>query len=253
MRYGKDMVKNILFIQIVFSIWTNWLKTLQISLFICYNTIRVWGVFMYDKKAGLIYNELKKIITNPVCELQHDNTFQLLIAVMLSAQCTDKRVNSITPKLFELLPTPEDFVQTDIEIIENIIKPCGFYQNKAKNIKNCCKKLVEVYNGQVPSTMEELLTLDGVGRKTASVVLAVGFGIPAIAVDTHVQRVSNRIGLVSTNNVVDTEKKLKQLYKAKDWAQLHHTLLLYGRYYCKARNPQCEHCVVAQYCQYKKR
>lgn len=205
---------------------------------------------MQRKKADNIYGKLKKVITNPVCELVHKNVFELLVSVMLSAQCTDKRVNIVIEKLFQKYSTPEDFAKANVHELEKMIQPCGFYQVKARNIQNASKKLIEHFNGQVPKTMDELLTLDGVGRKTASVVLAVGYNIPAIAVDTHVQRVSNRIGLCNTNDVLITERELKKLYDEKDWGNLHHVLLLFGRYHCKARNPECLTCMIQKDCKY---
>ena len=203
-----------------------------------------------DTKAKQVFLHLQQVIPNAQSELHFTSVFELLIAVILSAQCTDKRVNMVTKDLFQRWATPEDFASCDTQELEQAIKPCGFYQVKAKHIQNACKKIVSQYAGQVPATMEELLTLDGVGRKTASVVLAVGYHIPAIAVDTHVQRVSNRIGLCHTTNVVDTENALKQLYPKHQWEQLHHLLLLHGRYCCKARNPQCATCVLQKLCEY---
>lgn len=208
---------------------------------------------MDKKKANEIFGKLKTVITSPLCELNYSSVFELLIAVMLSAQCTDKRVNIVTKDLFQIYKTPYDFASCNLSELERIIKPCGFYKMKALHIKNACEKIVKEYNGQVPNTMEELIKLDGVGRKTASVVLAVGYGIPAIPVDTHVQRVSNRIGLCETERVEDTEKALKQLYDDKDWIDLHHVILLYGRYYCMARNPQCSTCVLSDICKFDKK
>lgn len=200
-----------------------------------------------------VYNQLKTVISQPLCELDYHSTFELLIAVILSAQCTDKRVNIVTKELFKKYKTPQAFAACDLNQLEEIIKPCGFYKMKAKHIKNACQKLVKEFGGQVPQDMDKLMTLDGVGRKTASVVLAVGFGIPAVPVDTHVQRVSNRLGFCTTTSVEDTEKELKKLFDKKDWIDMHHVILLYGRYYCMARNPKCETCMVKNDCEYYKK
>lgn len=200
--------------------------------------------------AQSIYDDLKKVIANPKCELDYNNMYELIIAVILSAQCTDKRVNIVTKQLFLKYPTVQDLAQADIFDVISIIKPLGFFNMKAKNIIACANDIVANYNGQVPNDMEELIKLHGVGRKTASVVLAEGYKMPAIAVDTHVNRVSNRIGLSNSKNVLDTEKMLKKWYKKEDWANVHSTLLLYGRYYCTAHKPQCHSCLIKDRCKY---
>lgn len=207
---------------------------------------------MNKRKAMEVFAQLKTVITQPLCELDYQSVFELLIAVILSAQCTDKRVNIVTKKLFEKYKTPYDFANCNINELEEIIKPCGFYKMKAKNIKNACRTLVTDFGGQVPQDMDKLMTLDGVGRKTASVVLAVGFGIPAVPVDTHVQRVSNRLGFCQTSKVEETEQALKKLFYKEDWIDMHHVILLYGRYYCMSRNPKCETCIVREDCKHYK-
>lgn len=173
-------------------------------------------------------------------ELNYNNEFELLCAVMLSAQTTDIRVNIVTKDLFERFKTPFDYLDADINEIEKLIKSIGLYKNKAKNLKNMSEILVEKFDGKVPNTREGLESLPGVGRKTANVVLSVAFGIPAIAVDTHVHRTANRIGLVKSKNVWETEQQLMELIPKKDWFKAHHTLILYGRRISKARNPDCE-------------
>lgn len=200
-----------------------------------------------------IYEILKQLIKEPKSELNFNNNFELIIAVLLSAQCTDKRVNLVTPKLFEKYNTCYKLAKADINDVEKLIKPCGFYHNKAKNIIELSKKLVNNFNGEVPSTMEELITLDGVGRKTANVVLAVAFNKPAIAVDTHVHRVSNRLGLSSSQDVYKIEQDLMKLFNKNDWGLVHHLLLLFGRYYCKSQNPKCDECKLKDFCTYLRR
>ena len=205
-----------------------------------------------DKKCLEIYNILDSIIENPACELDFNNTYELLVAVILSAQCTDKRVNIVTKELFKKYSTAEQLANADISDIEKIIKPCGFYKNKAKNIKGACVDIVNRYGGQVPNTKEALMSLSGVGAKTANVVLAEAYGEPTIAVDTHVFRVSNRLGIAKSNDVKKVEAQLQKNFDKSMWVKLHHMLILFGRYYCKSRNPQCESCKLKAYCNYYK-
>lgn len=205
---------------------------------------------MNKKTAYEIFDILKDLIKYPKTELIYSTDFELLVAVILSAQCTDKRVNLVTKDLFKKYNTPIQFAGLKQEELENLIHPCGFYKNKAKNIIEASKVIVEKYNGCVPQDFNELVKLPGVGRKTASVMLIVAYNLPAMPVDTHVFRVSNRIGLAKTNNVLECEKQLKKLYKKDDWGNLHHLLILFGRYYCKAIKPQCENCVLKNYCSY---
>lgn len=186
-------------------------------------------------RALVVKAYLDKLFPSPVCELNFSNNFELLVAVILSAQCTDKRVNKITPNLFQKFSTPQDFAVMEQKELEKLIFSCGFYQNKAKSIISASKDIVAKFNGQVPNNYEELISLGGVGRKTANVILSVGFGFPAIAVDTHVFRVSKRLGLTSGKNVLTCENDLMDLFEKKDWAKLHYQMVLYGRYYCKAR------------------
>jgi len=195
-----------------------------------------------------IFINLSNLIKEPVCELNFRNNFELIIAVVLSAQCTDKRVNMVTPILFEKYPNCKDLANADLLDVENIIRPLGFFKVKSKNIINLSKELLSNFNGQVPNNMEELLTLSGVGRKTANVVLAVGFNIPAIPVDTHLIRVSNRLGFTTSEDPKVIEKDLQKLFNKELWIDVHHLLLLFGRYYCKAISPKCEGCVLRKYC-----
>ena len=199
-----------------------------------------------------IINTLRNIITEPICELDFSNNFELLIAVILSAQCTDKRVNMVTKELFKVYDTPEKLASAKLKDVEKIIKPCGFYNNKSKNIIECSKQLVQSFGGQVPSDMDELMSLKGVGRKTANVVRAVGYKIPALAVDTHVFRVSNRLGLANSDNVNMVERQLMDNIPKSDWIDVHHMLILFGRYYCKAISPKCEACPLKKYCNFVK-
>ncbi len=205
-----------------------------------------------DKKCLEVYNILDSIIENPACELDFNNTYELLVAVILSAQCTDKRVNIVTKELFKKYSTIEQLANADISDIEKIIKPCGFYKNKAKNIKGACVDIVNRYGGQVPNTKDALMSLSGVGAKTANVVLAEAYGEPTIAVDTHVFRVSNRLGIAKSNDVKKVEAQLQKNFDKSMWVKLHHMLILFGRYYCKSRNPQCESCKLKAYCNYYK-
>lgn len=184
------------------------------------------------------------------CALNYRTPFELLIATMLSAQTTDITVNKATEVLFKKYNTPEDFINISLEELENYIKTCGFYKNKAKNIKEASKIILEKYNGVVPDTLEELVKLPGVGRKTANVVLSNAFGKDAIAVDTHVFRVSNRIGLAKANNVDETELQLMKNIPKEWWSRAHHMLIWHGRHICSARKPKCEECIISSYCDY---
>lgn len=190
-----------------------------------------------------IASYLNELYPDAHCELNYDSIFHLLIAVMLSAQTTDISVNKVTPKLFEKYPTPSDLMNADISEVENLIRAIGLYKNKAKNIIATSKKLVERFNSSVPSTMEELTSLPGVGRKTANVVLVEGFKIPAFPVDTHVERVSKRLGIAKQLDSVETvERKIKKIYKKEQYGLLHHQFIFFGRYFCKAIKPNCQEC-----------
>ena len=195
-----------------------------------------------------IQSYLNKLFPNPVCELEFNSDFQLLVAVVLSAQCTDKRVNMVTKQLFKVAPTVSDMAKLEISQIENIIKPCGFYHNKALALKNLSLDIIQKFNGQVPNNFDDLVCLRGVGRKTANVVLSVAFNIPALAVDTHVFRVSKRLNLSKANNPDKCEEDLKKIFKQSDWSKIHYQMVLFGRYHCKAIKPQCENCELKNIC-----
>ena len=182
------------------------------------------------------------------CELNHNSPFELLVAVILSAQCTDRRVNEVTKTLFTRANTPQQFADMDIAELEGLIFTCGFYRNKAKNIKAASKAICEKFGGKVPSTMDELRLLDGVGRKTANVVLSVAFGQPTIAVDTHVFRVSHRLGFSNAATPDEVEKDLMQLIPDDLKPTAHHLLIFHGRYCCKAIKPNCVECPIRDYC-----
>lgn len=181
-------------------------------------------------------------------ELDFKNPLELLIATILSAQCTDVRVNLVTPALFERAKTAADYANLPIDELETLIKTCGLYKSKAKNIQMTGRILAEDYGGVVPDTREELVKLPGVGRKTANVVLANAYGVPTFAVDTHVFRVSNRIGLVDAKNVEETEQQLMKYIPKEFWVEGHHALILHGRRVCKARKPMCEECTLQGLC-----
>ncbi|MDR0850479.1 MAG: endonuclease III [Christensenellaceae bacterium] len=181
-------------------------------------------------------------------ELKYDNIFQLLVAVILSAQCTDKRVNMVTEELFKKYKTPADFVSLSQQTLEGLIHSCGFYRNKAKNLIACAKIIEEEFDGIVPSTRERLMTLPGVGRKVANVIMAEGFNKNAIAVDTHVFRVSRRLGLSSAKTPEQCEQDLMKLFPEELWSQMHIRMLLFGRYKCRAIKPDCEGCSFCDIC-----
>ncbi|MBO8177450.1 MAG: endonuclease III [Bacillus sp. (in: Bacteria)] len=183
------------------------------------------------------------------CELNHSNPFELLIAVVLSAQCTDALVNKVTKKLFQKYKTPEDYIKVPVEELQNDIRSIGLYRNKAKNIQKLCQTLIDSYRGEVPKDRDTLMTLPGVGRKTANVVVSVAFGIPAIAVDTHVERVSKRLGICRwKDSVLEVEKTLMKKVPKEEWAITHHRMIFFGRYHCKAQNPQCPVCPLNDLC-----
>lgn len=183
------------------------------------------------------------------CELNHDNAFELTIAVLLSAQCTDETVNKVTKDLFRKYKTPQDYVAVPIEELEQDIRRIGLFRNKAKHIQNLCRILIEQYGSEVPEAHDELVKLPGVGRKTANVVVSNAFGVPAIAVDTHVERVSKRLGLAGwDDSVLEVEKKLMKRVPREEWTLTHHRLIFFGRYHCKAQNPMCQVCPLLDVC-----
>ncbi len=181
-------------------------------------------------------------------ELDFTNPYELLVATILSAQCTDKQVNKVTPALFKAYPTPSDLASAEPEEIEPFIHSCGFYHNKAKNLVLACRDIRDRFGGEVPGEREGLESLAGVGRKTANVVLSNAFGVPAIAVDTHVFRVSNRIGLAKASSVEETERQLMKNIPEDNWSIAHHWLIFHGRRVCKAQRPLCDKCGIADLC-----
>lgn len=208
-----------------------------------------FGEFTADsQKAHSILALLEKTYPDAHCELNFSTPFELLIATMLSAQATDKKVNQVTEKLFRYYKTPEEFLTLSLTEMENSIKELGLYHNKAKNILVTCRILVEEHGGIVPNTMEALTQLPGVGRKTANVVLSNAFNAPALAVDTHVLRVSNRLGLATGTNPDMIEKQLKSCIPRSQWSQAHHWLIWHGRRICSARNPKCQGCLLSSLC-----
>ncbi len=200
--------------------------------------------------AKKITKILLKKYPSPNVALNFKNPLELLVATILSAQCTDVRVNMVTPGLFKKYKTAADFAHADLKDLEEEIKSTGFYRNKAKAIKNCCKMLFEQYGSVVPSTLEELVKLPGVGRKTANVILGAAFGKQAIAVDTHVLRVSNRLGLAHSNNPDKVEAELNQQIEQSKWTKFNHALILHGRETCGARGPKCGSCVLYEECEW---
>ena len=197
-----------------------------------------------------IQKEFDRLFPDPKCELNYTSHYELLVAVILSAQCTDKRVNVVTEELFKKYNTPEKMLRLSQEELEEKIHSCGFYRNKAKNILSMSKDLVDKFNGQVPNSIEKLQLLAGVGRKTANVVFSEAFKGDAIAVDTHVLRVSNRLGIVKTANPYDCEMALMDKFKKESWGKLHLQMVHFGRYVCKAQRPHCEECPFKQICTY---
>lgn len=202
------------------------------------------------KSTRNILELLKEQYPDAKCELDYGTPFQLLVATILSAQTTDKKVNEVTKDLFEKYPTVDDFLLISQEELEDRIKQIGLYRNKAKNIMMMCRQLKENFNGEVPDTMEGITSLAGAGRKTANVVLSNAFGVPSIAVDTHVFRVSNRIGLADSDNVYDVELQLQKELPKKEWSLAHHLLIFHGRRCCTARAPKCEVCPIKHMCKY---
>lgn len=199
-------------------------------------------------KAIIIIERLKIKYPEVRCFLDHINPFELLIATILSAQCTDLRVNKVTKNLFQKFKSPQDYLDVPTEELEKDIYSLGFYSAKTKSIKNCCQYLIEHHNGIVPANFIELTKVPGVGRKTASVVSGNAFGIPSIAVDTHVIRLTNILGLVSTKDPVIIESELKSLLPENDWINSSHYLIMHGRNTCVARRPKCDDCVLSDIC-----
>lgn len=204
---------------------------------------------MPKNKVIKILDILEKDYPNPTTMLEYNSLFELLVAIVLSAQSTDAQVNNVTRKLFKSYNTPYDLAQVDINELEELIKGVGIYRNKAKNIKALGKIINEDYNDIIPDSLEELITLPGVGRKTANVMLAVGFNKPGLGVDTHVTRVANRLGLVATKNPTSIELILKEIIPMDRWGNAHQLLIYHGRNICKSHQPNCQGCSIVNYCQ----
>lgn len=205
---------------------------------------------LLEDKVRNVLDILQENYPDAKCALNFSSNFELLIATILSAQCTDQRVNKVTEVMFREFNKPIDFAYMEEGTLQNYIKSCGMYKQKSKNIINMSRIVQEKFNGVIPENFEELVELPGVGRKTANVVLCNAFGKPAFAVDTHVFRVSNRIGLADSDNVVETEKQLTQNIPENEWCSAHHLLIAHGRNVCKARNPNCSICSVNSFCSY---
>jgi len=210
-------------------------------------------MLLNQNKAFLLIKLLDKSIKNPKTSLKYRNRFTLLTSVVLSAQCTDLNVNNVTKIIYKKYYTPKHFVNLGINKIRNLIKKIGLFNNKAKNLYNLSKILIEKYQSKVPNKFEDLISLPGVGRKTANVVLNAAFNKATVAVDTHVFRVANRTGLSDGNNPEKVENQLLKILPSKHIKKAHHLILLHGRYICKARNPLCKTCVINKICLYKEK
>ena len=200
------------------------------------------------RRALRIQQALAKLYPDAHCALHYADPLQLLVATVLSAQCTDERVNKVTPALFDRFPDAEAYASADVAELERMIQSTGFFRNKARNIRACCQVLVEKHGGQVPHTMEELVPLPGVGRKTANVILGNAFGVPGIPVDTHVGRLSRRMGLTEHDDPVKVESDLMALIPKDDWTDFGHRMIFHGRQVCHSRKPKCDLCVLKKIC-----
>ena len=206
---------------------------------------------MKKEDTNKLLNILRKTYPEASCSLDFSNPFEIAVSVMLSAQCTDERVNKTTPALFKRCKTIEDYANINIKELEDLIHPCGFYHNKAKNIKLCARQVLENYNGKVPKNMEKLTSLAGIGRKSANVIMLEAFGIAeGIAVDTHCKRISNRIGLSKQSDPLKIEKDLIKQFDKNDLKDVNHLFVWHGRYTCDSRNPKCDICTINIFCKY---
>ena len=208
---------------------------------------------MKSGEINSLFKNLSRVTKNPRSDLKYKNKFTLLVSVVLSAQCTDVNVNNATKNIYPKYNKPEHFVKLGRKKIEKLIKSIGLFRNKAKSVYLLSKQLIEKHNGKVPKNFDDLFTLPGVGRKTANVVLNEGFGLPTIAVDTHIFRVSNRTGLAPGKNPDQVEQALYKVVPKKYLKDSHHLLLLHGRYTCKSRTPSCNKCVIVKYCKYNQK
>lgn len=205
-----------------------------------------------NKNVLDIINRVDELYVNPKCELEFNSNYELLVAVILSAQCTDKRVNLVTKELFKEYNTPFKMITLSQEELEHKIRSCGFFHNKAKHILEASHDIVDRFGGEVPKEKSDLLSLAGVGEKTANVVVSMAFNTPAIAVDTHVFRVSNRLGLANSKDVFKTQKQLEKTIPKDKWIKFHYALVLHGRYVCKSQRPNCNECGLKDLCKYYK-
>lgn len=219
----------------------------------------MFKIIILDKVIGVKEEDIKSVLkilsevyADAKCALNYKTPYELLIATILSAQCTDQRVNVVTGELYKEYNTPDKIISLTEEELGEKIKSCGFYRNKSKNILGTTRYILTNYGGNVPKTMEELIKLPGVGRKTANVVLSNAYGVPAIAVDTHVFRVSNRIGLANGNTPNEVEEQLMKNIPKNMWSDAHHYIIWHGRTLCKARKPQCSKCPILSFCYYAK-
>ncbi len=235
------------------------LKDKRSAGYVCTGTPRRSPYFMKNretpseqrrKKAEEILQKLDALYPQARCSLDYGNAFQLLVATVLSAQCTDERVNAVTPSFFQRFPTPQAVVQGSVEEIERLIHPTGLYRNKARNIWNACRLLVERYGGHIPQTLEDLVQLPGIGRKSANVILGNAFGLAALPVDTHVTRVSRRLGLTDRTDPERIEQDLCALFPPEAWTRLSHQLIQHGRRVCRARQPLCTTCGLQSLCDF---
>ena len=217
-------------------------------------TIFVKGTVIMKKeeKAILAVNALKKEYPEALCSLNAGNEFELLVATRLSAQCTDARVNIVTPELFSKYKTLEDYASADLADVEAIVRPCGFYHNKAKDIIGMAQMIIERFGGKVPDNIEDLTTLPGVGRKTANLICGDIYGKPAVVADTHLIRITNLLGLINTKNPEIAERELKKLLPPEESNDFCHRCVLHGRAVCIARRPKCNECCMAEFCSFKK-
>lgn len=208
---------------------------------------------MNKKDAIIIIETLKKMYPDAKCSLDFSTPFQMLVSVVLSAQCTDERVNKTTPGIFSKYSTPQDFADMDIELLEELIHPCGFYKTKAKNLKRTAQILVEKYDGIVPNNMEDLMSLPGVGRKSANVIMLEAFDLPqGIAVDTHCKRIANRLGFSSQSDPAKIEQDLLKVIPKEYYKDVNHIFIWHGRNVCTSQKPKCDSCKLQQYCKFYK-
>lgn len=205
-------------------------------------------VISLESRVRRLLRRLGSLYPDAACSLEFENPLQLLVATILSAQCTDVRVNQVTPALFARFPTVEAFATCELAELEEFIRSTGFFRSKAKNIKRCCEQIVERHSGEVPDTLEELVKLTGIGRKTANVILGDAFRTPGITVDTHVGRLSRRLGLTEEKNPVKAERDLMAIIPRRQWTTFSHRMIFHGRQVCHSRKPRCEECTLSDIC-----